>query len=258
MISSDGLLNQRACHRRMIMFLITPVIQVLDHLFDARRYHYHAAIVAINGMGQERFLRHLYRYLGILIIIGRPRLVTRTIVQYRGIMRQLLDHVFHRCNVRHLIFQVDGRRQFSIHVIRPCVLRTILLLIATHGLVLLSRPIRMIKRMDSCRRSVLHLAIRNLNVGVMAQFIILRRPTLFLRRPRVHCHLIMRAQIILVHALQGIGLQLSSIVREFLITFHLFTNLDQIWRIMETKDCLLRRILQQAGALREFGCYRGT
>lgn len=51
MIGSDRLVNERAGYRRVIVFFVSLVIQVLLYLFDACRYDNDEAVVSINGVG---------------------------------------------------------------------------------------------------------------------------------------------------------------------------------------------------------------
>lgn len=211
-ISGHWLIYQRASDRGMIVLLIPFVDHVLSNFLHASRNNNNKAIVTINGVRKERFTRRFHSTSGVDQFVGSPRHVTRAIIFHSRIVFQVTKYVFNSGLIRFNVIKVDGRRQFSVNVVRPSVLRTILLLIAPYRLVLLSGTVRVVKRVHASGRTMLYLTIRNLNVRVMAFLLVLRRPTLFLRRPRVNNDFRVGNEVIFVHPSQGISLQFSSVV----------------------------------------------
>lgn len=112
-------------------------------------------------------------------------------------MLQYYDDVARRGLVRREVVEVDGRGQFSIYVTSAGILRAVLFLVAANGLVLLSSAHRVVVCMYPRGGAVLYLTVRNLYVSVVLFFVVLLRPTILLRLPRILYNTLVGAEVVL-------------------------------------------------------------
>lgn len=212
-VGGDRLVNEGACHRRVIVLFVSAVVQVLFYLLDACGHNDNEAIVSIDGVRYERFDGLDYSEDSVLYLICGPRDVSRAVAQDCGVMCEVLDDVFLSSNVRLHVVEVYGRCQFGINVIRTSVFRTVFFFIAANRFVLLSGAVRVVERVDARGGSMLYLAVRYLDVSMVIFFVVLRRPTFILGRFGIVNDFSMRLLIVLVHACEGVCFELGCVVR---------------------------------------------
>lgn len=79
MVGGNGLADLRTSYRRVIMFLLANVIQVLlDLLYTCRDYN-DEAIVAVNSVRTERLNGFDNSNFSVLVVASGPRLIARTV-----------------------------------------------------------------------------------------------------------------------------------------------------------------------------------